>query len=136
MSIPRAKEDEPKIVLIDYTNHAGVRSVREILPFEFHYMSNEWHPQPQWLLEAFDYDKDDVRYFAVSGIHRWGTPSDRRQMGIDLSLARQLQASIEKNTRATLRMKKLSERLKGEANPEIVDIGSAVETIMRDEDPS
>lgn len=128
--MPWSKDDEPRIVLIDYTNHAGVRAIREILPLDFHHTSNQWHPEPQWLCEAFDYERDDVRYFAVSGIHRWGTPSDRRQM------ARQLQASIEKNTRATLRLNALADRLATEADPALRDMADDLRCITRDEDPS
>lgn len=137
MAMPAAPEDGPKIVLIDYTNHAGVRKVREILPFEFHFMSNEWHPQQQWLLEAFDYERDDVRYFAVSGIHRWGKPSDRREMGVDLLLTKQLQESIQKNSRMTSRLKSLQNRINDhQPAHETYDAASAIDAILHDKDPT
>jgi hypothetical protein len=90
---------KPGNILIDYTNHAGVRAVREIVPvFEkaLRFGATEWHPDEQWLLDAHDVAKDDMRTFAMAGIHRWGVEPGR-QMEIDLSLARQLQRSMELN---------------------------------------
>ncbi len=58
-------------VVIDYTNWEGVRSKRHILPIKLWFGSNERHPIQQYLLEALDLDKKEVRYFALRGIHSW-----------------------------------------------------------------
>jgi hypothetical protein len=57
---------------VRYVNHRGEESVREILPESIAWGSNEWHPQPQWLLWAWDCGKMAVRTFAMAGIKEWG----------------------------------------------------------------
>lgn len=58
-------------VVIDYTNYRGERSLRRIRPTAWDWGSNEWHTDEQWLLVAWDLDKDASRTFALSGIHSW-----------------------------------------------------------------
>lgn len=71
--------DEPGEVRIDYTNWRGVRRIRRVVPVKFEFGSNEWHPEPQWLMEARDLDIEEegvnsLRTFALKGIHQWGAP--------------------------------------------------------------
>jgi hypothetical protein len=54
---------------LDYTNWKGIRSKRNIIPIELQYTSTQHHLEAQWLLVAFDKDKDDIRSFAVRDIH-------------------------------------------------------------------
>lgn len=61
-----------EFVEIDYTNWRGERRVREIRPFRLSFESNEWHPQKQWLLYAFDRGDGKLKSFALRGIHSWG----------------------------------------------------------------
>ena len=49
--------DPEQIVTIRYTNYRGETSVRRIIPIEIRFVSTEWHPAPQWVLEAHDVDK-------------------------------------------------------------------------------
>lgn len=61
-----------RVVVIDYTNWKGVRGMRRILPIRWVFVhDNEYHPGNQWLLKAFDFERDDYRDFAMSGIHSW-----------------------------------------------------------------
>lgn len=60
-----------KVVEIDYTNHRGVRSTRRIVPYAISWENNEWHPETQWILEADDIEKNEVRSFACKDIHSW-----------------------------------------------------------------
>jgi predicted DNA-binding transcriptional regulator YafY len=60
--------DGPSIV-IDYTNHRGERAWRSIKPVALRFGSTRWHREPQWLLEAYDLDKQTSREFALTGIH-------------------------------------------------------------------
>jgi predicted DNA-binding transcriptional regulator YafY len=60
-----------RLVVINYTNHKGETSDRKILPQKFYFDSTKWHPEPQWLLDAFDLDKQVPRTFAVKDIHSW-----------------------------------------------------------------
>ena len=58
-------------VRIDYTNYKGERRHRTILPSRIDFRSTYWHPKPQWLLMAFDVDKQVWRSFAIKDIHDW-----------------------------------------------------------------
>jgi predicted DNA-binding transcriptional regulator YafY len=63
-----------RVVVIDYTNWRGRREKRTIRPRWLWFGSTEYHPEPQWLLCAFDRDKEADRDFAMSGIHSWSAP--------------------------------------------------------------
>lgn len=59
------------LVHIDYTNWRGERAIRVIKPLMISFGANEWHKEPQWLLYAFDVEKDAPRWFAMAAIHSW-----------------------------------------------------------------
>jgi predicted DNA-binding transcriptional regulator YafY len=62
------------VVVIDYTNHRGDRSTRRIIPDPdqpLWFGVTEFHPEYQWLLDAFDVDKGQDRTFAMKDIHSW-----------------------------------------------------------------
>lgn len=63
--------DPNQEVIIDYTNYRGVRSVRGIRPLRIVFENNEWHPETQWLLEAEDLGRGEIRTFAMKNIHSW-----------------------------------------------------------------
>lgn len=48
-----------------YTNWKGAQSRRRVLPCRLYFGATDWHPEPQWLLEALDLDKNALRVFAV-----------------------------------------------------------------------
>ena len=52
-----------------YTNHRGETARRCVKIVSIYHGSTEWHPEPQWLLRAWDLDKEANRDFALSGIH-------------------------------------------------------------------
>lgn len=58
-------------VTIDYTNYKGERRERRIVPERIYWGSTEHHPSRQWLLDAYDVEKDAARTFAMSNIHSW-----------------------------------------------------------------
>jgi len=58
-------------ITIDYTNYRGERGLRRIVPQQIEFGSNKWHPEPQWLLKAWDCEKKAERLFAIGDIHRW-----------------------------------------------------------------
>lgn len=58
-------------VVIDYTNWRGKRSERLIQPVAIRFGATEWHPEPQWLLDAVDIEKAEDRTFAMKDIHQW-----------------------------------------------------------------
>lgn len=63
--------DNTKTVNILYRNWKGETAVRKIVPIELQFESNEWHPQKQWILYAYDLDKNDKRAFACLNILAW-----------------------------------------------------------------
>ncbi len=62
---------DKKIVSIVYTNWKGVTSERNIIPKNIFWGSTEWHKEEQWLLNAFDVDKQEDRAFALKDITSW-----------------------------------------------------------------
>lgn len=59
---------ELNLVQFNYKNHRGKVEVRHVLPIRIWFGSTAWHPEPQWLMEAFDLDKQGTRDFALCGI--------------------------------------------------------------------
>jgi predicted DNA-binding transcriptional regulator YafY len=51
-----------------YKNWEGKTAVRKVRPTEIWYGKTQWHPKKQWLLRAWDLDKDAERNFAVQDI--------------------------------------------------------------------
>jgi predicted DNA-binding transcriptional regulator YafY len=64
-------------VAIEYVNYRGEKSARLITPIRVHFGSSEWHPEPQWLLGAYDHGKAATRDFAMKDIMAW-VPTDPR----------------------------------------------------------
>ena len=58
-------------VKILYTNWKGVTSYRNIVPKSIEFKSTEWHNEEQWILNAFDLDKNADRGFALKDIKEW-----------------------------------------------------------------
>lgn len=50
-----------------YTNWRGETTERTFIPHRVFFGSNEWHPEPQILIEATDCDKGALRTFAAAG---------------------------------------------------------------------
>jgi predicted DNA-binding transcriptional regulator YafY len=63
-------ENKAELVQINYTNYQGITSDRVIRPEQLYFGSTSYHPEPQWLLLAFDTQKG-LRTFAMQDIHRW-----------------------------------------------------------------
>jgi predicted DNA-binding transcriptional regulator YafY len=62
---------DEKMINILYTNYRGETGLRRIRPERLHFGSTEWHPEPQWLLDAIDLDKSASRTFAMKDIRAW-----------------------------------------------------------------
>lgn len=58
-------------VIIDYTNHRGERRERRVRPTLLRFEESEYHPGVQWLLWAWDCEKNSVRTFAMKDVHAW-----------------------------------------------------------------
>ncbi len=55
-----------------YSNHKGITSSRKVMPINLYWGSTEYHEEYQWLLKAFDLDKNEIRVFAVRDIISFG----------------------------------------------------------------
>lgn len=63
--------EEEKIVKILYTNYRNETKIRTIIPSKLWYGSTKWHPENQWLLNAYDVDKQADRSFAMKDVKAW-----------------------------------------------------------------
>ena len=65
-------EEVPKtVVTIRYKNYRGEIADRRIIPKAIRFASTQWHPEEQWLLDAYDLDKRADRSFAMKDILIW-----------------------------------------------------------------
>lgn len=58
----------PEPIEFGYTNYRGEYSIRRAVPVRVYFGSTEWHPEPQWLMSAFDLEKGADRDFALKDI--------------------------------------------------------------------
>lgn len=63
--------DNVKQVKILYTNWKGETKDRVIVPISVEFKSTEWHKEEQWILNALDVEKNEMRAFAMKDIHSW-----------------------------------------------------------------
>jgi predicted DNA-binding transcriptional regulator YafY len=63
-----------KVVCIVYTNHRGEKGERRIEPIRLRFGESLWHPEAQWLLDAWDLEKNEMRTFAMKNIELWRVP--------------------------------------------------------------
>lgn len=67
--VPKAAE--AALVVIVYTNWRNETAERRIRPIEIFFGSTDWHTEPQWLLRAFDLERQAERDFAMTAIATW-----------------------------------------------------------------
>lgn len=63
--------DTSRRIIVTYTNYKGITAVRDLTPIRFWFGSNQWHPEPQWMMKAFDEEKRQIRDFAMKDILSW-----------------------------------------------------------------
>ncbi|MDU8350722.1 hypothetical protein RYA05_02320 [Pseudomonas syringae pv. actinidiae] len=63
-------QHNPKGMVIEfgYTNYRGEYSVRRAIPVQIYQGSTDYHPHDQWLMEAFDLEKQANRVYAINDI--------------------------------------------------------------------
>lgn len=54
----------PDILEFGYTNWRGEYSVRRVMPVKLYWGASEYHKERQWLLLAYDVDREQDRTFA------------------------------------------------------------------------
>lgn len=60
-----------ELAKIYYTNYKGERGYRIVLPLEIRHGMTDWHPEPQWFIQAFDLEKRALRLFTLHDISDW-----------------------------------------------------------------
>jgi predicted DNA-binding transcriptional regulator YafY len=65
------QEEENPVVCVDYTNWRGERMLRRIVPQRLYLAEVEWHAGSQWILDAWDVEKEAIRSFAMKDIKSW-----------------------------------------------------------------
>lgn len=70
-------------ITLTYTNWKGETAQRTIIPRRVWWGSTEWHPEPQWLLTAFDVDKEAERDFALKDFGQPLTVQDAARVVAD-----------------------------------------------------
>ncbi|MBS0621595.1 MAG: class I SAM-dependent methyltransferase [Verrucomicrobia bacterium] len=65
-------------LMIDYVNWRGHRATRHVIARELVWGSTEWHREAQWLLRAYDVEKESERQFAVKDIRSWSCLQEGR----------------------------------------------------------
>lgn len=62
-----------RVVEIDYMNWRGERRWRPIRPLAIVFATTKFHPEPQWLVEAWDVELSHAmpKFFAMKDIHGW-----------------------------------------------------------------
>jgi hypothetical protein len=64
-------------VLLDSTNNWGDRSTQVVRPIGIKFGSNEWDPDRQWLLVAWDFRRKATHTFPMKNVRRWIPPGPR-----------------------------------------------------------
>lgn len=67
-----------------YRNWRGETATRSVRPIGVRFGSSQWHRTPQWLLRAFDLNKNEEREFALSGM---SPPPEIEPVGCQLFIA-------------------------------------------------
>jgi hypothetical protein len=83
--------DSPTVV-VGYTNWRGQYGEREIVPMRPWFGSTDWHPEEQWLLKAWDVERDAERDFAIKDV---GFKSPQPEAGITDEMVERAAACIK-----------------------------------------
>lgn len=55
-----------RLIRVKYTNYRGEVDVRQIIPVgPLKFRATDYHPEPQWIMRAFDIEKQAYREFAL-----------------------------------------------------------------------
>lgn len=64
--VNRCGPDYEKIMRFGYTNYKGEYSVRDVVPKRMFFGESAWNAKPQYVMEAFDLDRQAMRSFALA----------------------------------------------------------------------
>lgn len=69
--------DDEQLVLFEYTNHRGETRQRVVRPGQTWFGSTKYHPERQWILSAYDFEKNAYRDFAMKDIKDWKSHNNK-----------------------------------------------------------
>lgn len=58
----------PRPVQFSYMNYKGEFRRRKAVMIGIYWGSNQWHPEPQWLVQGEDLEKGELRTYALKDI--------------------------------------------------------------------
>lgn len=61
---------DPLAIWINYKNHRGEKSLRNVVPRHIWHGTTSHHPEPQWFLKAWDLGRSADRDFALADVYR------------------------------------------------------------------
>ena len=61
-------DDAQQVIRMIYQNYRGEVSERRVVPRRIRFGATEYHPKLQWLMDAFDLDRNEERAFALCDI--------------------------------------------------------------------
>lgn len=71
---------EPKALVL-YRDHLGNVKWRKICPIMLLWSDgSRYHPEPGWVLQAFDIDKGSLKTFVMRNFHKWTDQNDDGQL--------------------------------------------------------
>lgn len=71
MTTPTETTVAEKAIRFTYKNWRGEVRERKAVPEQLWFGASPWHPEPQWLLQAWDLEKEERRYFALRNVSGW-----------------------------------------------------------------
>lgn len=74
------KEHRERTVTAVYTNWKNETEVRRFIPLELYFGKTEYHPEEQWLLLAWDLEKEAERTYALKDFHGGFTGSKHKSV--------------------------------------------------------
>jgi hypothetical protein len=80
---------------LPYKNWRGEVSTRKIQPIRLEFGSTSWHTEPQWLLIAWDIEKEAERSFALKDFNPAPEPEPEVGMGSALKALRENQRQLD-----------------------------------------
>jgi hypothetical protein len=72
-------------VIVSYTNFRGETDNRLIKPLKIWFGTNDFHSQPQWLIDVIDLERNVERTFALNSIHKWTNEGDANFSALPLT---------------------------------------------------
>ena len=67
----KEKMEKDIVAKFNYKNYKNIINERVVNPIKLYYGNTKWYPDNQWLLEAYDIEKKDIKIFAMKNIQKW-----------------------------------------------------------------